>query len=322
MFSENTYIIAEAGINHNGEFKIAEELVREAAATGADAVKFQIWDANELSSDPDFVEDLRSWELEPNEWAELNSIANEEGIDFSASVFDRDSVDLLSELDPKFIKIASGDLTHTPLVDYVASKQTPVVMSTGMATLEEVATAVATVRGYHDELSLLHCISSYPVSIDDLNLRSMDVLRDAFGLSVGFSDHTTGTFASPLAVGRGAEVVERHFTLDSTMEGPDQELSLEPAEFSELVDRVRAAERSKGNREVRTQPAEREAKTAMRRGLTARTTIEQGERFTEENVKVARPAAGIAPGHYELVVGRRASQMLSSDDPISWDDVE
>lgn len=322
MFSERTYIIAEAGINHNGDFDIAETLVREAAATGADAVKFQIWDAPELSADPDFVEDLRSWEFEPEQWAELNDIASEQDIDFFASVFDSDSVDLLADLDPEFIKIASGDLTHTPLVDYIASQHVPIIMSTGMATLTEVATAVETIRHHHDDLALLHCISSYPVSIENLNLRSMDVLRDAFDVPVGFSDHTLDIFAPALAVGRGASIVEKHFTLDKTMEGPDQELSAEPEEFSDMVDRIREVEESIGTRQVKLQQAEENFKTAMRRSLTARVEIDQGESFSPENVKIARPEEGISPDHYDVVLGRSASQALSVDDPITWDDVQ
>lgn len=322
MFTDETYVIAEAGINHNGDFDIAQSLVREAAAAGADAVKFQIWDAPELSADPDFVKRLREWEFDQNQWEELSDIANDVGIDFFASVFDESSVDLLTDLNPEFIKIASGDLTHYPLVEYIASSHVPIIMSTGMGTLDEVATAVQTIRQHHDDIALLHCISSYPVSIENLNLRSMDVLRDAFGVPVGFSDHTSGILAPALAVSRGSNIVEKHFTLDKSMDGPDHELSAEPKEFSEMVNQIRQVRKSLGKREITLQETEEESKSAMRRSLTAREDIDRGESFTLQNVKIARPEHGIDPGHYNVILGREASQSLLVNDPITWNDVQ
>lgn len=321
MLPEETYVIAEAGINHNGDFDTAKQLVQEAATVGANAVKFQIWDAPKLSSDSDFIKDLSSWELKRDEWNELNNIANRRGIDFLASVFDQQSVDILTDFNPKFIKIASGDLTHTPLIDYIAAQDIPIILSTGMATMEEVSRAVRTIREHHDNLVLLHCISSYPVGIEQLNLRSIDVLRDAFYLPVGYSDHTLGTLAPSVAVSRGARVVEKHFTLDKTMEGPDQELSAEPDEFAAMVEQIRQIEKSKGEREIATQPVEEDSKTAMRRSLTARSTIKKGETISEDKVKVARPEQGIPPNQLTTVLGRLAGRDIETNESIRWSDV-
>jgi sialic acid synthase SpsE len=321
MLPEETYVIAEAGINHNGDFDTAKQLVQEAATVGANAVKFQIWDAPKLSSDSDFIKDLSSWELKRDEWNELNNIANRRGIDFLASVFDQQSVDILTDFNPKFIKIASGDLTHTPLIDYIAAQDIPIILSTGMATMEEVSRAVRTIREHHDNLVLLHCISSYPVGIEQLNLRSIDVLRDAFYLPVGYSDHTLGTLAPSVAVSRGARVVEKHFTLDKTMEGPDQELSAEPDEFAAMVEQIRQIEKSKGEREIATQPVEEDSKTAMRRSLTARSTIKRGETISEDKVKIARPEQGIPPNQLTTVLGRLAGRDIETNESIRWSDV-
>jgi sialic acid synthase SpsE len=321
MLPEETYVIAEAGINHNGDFDTAKQLVQEAATVGANAVKFQIWDAPKLSSDSDFIKDLSSWELKRDEWNELNNIANRRGIDFLASVFDQQSVDILTDFNPKFIKIASGDLTHTPLIDYIAAQDIPIILSTGMATMEEVSRAVRTIREHHDNLVLLHCISSYPVGIEQLNLRSIDVLRDAFYLPVGYSDHTLGTLAPSVAVSRGARVVEKHFTLDKTMEGPDQELSAEPDEFAAMVEQIRQIEKSKGEREIATQPVEEDSKTAMRRSLTARSTIKKGETISEDKVKIARPEQGIPPNQLTTVLGRLAGRDIETNESIRWSDV-
>jgi sialic acid synthase SpsE len=321
MLPEETYVIAEAGINHNGDFDTAKQLVQEAATVGANAVKFQIWDAPKLSSDSDFIKDLTSWELKRDEWNELNNIANRRGVDFLASVFDQQSVDILTDFNPKFIKIASGDLTHTPLIDYIAAQDIPIILSTGMATMEEVSRAVRTIREHHDNLVLLHCISSYPVGIEQLNLRSIDVLRDAFYLPVGYSDHTLGTLAPSVAVSRGARVVEKHFTLDKTMEGPDQELSAEPDEFAAMVEQIRQIEKSKGEREIATQPVEEDSKTAMRRSLTARSTIKKGETISEDKVKIARPEQGIPPNQLTTVLGRLAGRDIETNESIRWSDV-
>lgn len=321
LSDERVYIIAEIGINHNGDLAIAKELVEAAATAGADAVKFQFWEATELSSDPETVELLRSWELEPHEWEDVARTAASADVDFFASVFDEASVDQLVAFDPPAIKVASGDVTNVPLLESIAATKTPVIMSTGMAVTSEIATAVETIRRYHDEVSLLHCVSSYPVDIDALNLRAMDTLRSAFDVPVGFSDHTKGTLAPALAVARGARIVEKHVTLDRDMEGPDHSLSLEPPDLEEMVERIRTVESGLGDGRLVVEPTEEESKTSMRRGLTARTDIPEGEELTRDDVKMTRPETGISPAHLETVVGRTARRSIERDQPIRWTDV-
>jgi sialic acid synthase SpsE len=318
---EQTYIVAEAGINHNGEYELAQELVQAAADAGADGVKFQLWEAPELAGDKDTVELLQSWELDGGEWEELATFADNVGIDFFASIFDSESLEQLMGLDTPIIKIASCDVTNLPLLRAAAAQGQPIIMSTGMATMSEVATAVETVRNEHNELYLLHCISSYPVDIEDLNIRAIDTLQSAFDLPVGFSDHTEGIIAPLLAVTRGATLIEKHLTLDKTMVGPDHALSAEPAEFSEMVSNIRSIEKGLGDGHIKTAPPEADSKYDMRRAIKTKTDIERGEQLTEENTKISRPEEGISPEDYETILGRKVTNSLDKNSPITWNDI-
>jgi sialic acid synthase SpsE len=322
LFSdEQTYIIAEIGINHNGEYEVAKEMVQAAADAGADGVKFQLWEAHELSVDRETIELLQQWKLNTGELERLAALAGELGVDFFASVFDSKSIKQLIKLDAPIIKIASCDVTNLPLLRDAAQKDQPIIMSTGMATMSEVATAVETVQNEHNELCLLHCISSYPVDIEDLNLRAIDTLRSAFNLPVGFSDHTKGIVAPLLAVTRGATILEKHFTLDKTMEGPDQTLSAEPAEFSKMVTKIRSVEEGLGGGDIECAPSEVDSAYSMRRGIKAKTDINKGEKLTQEKLKISRPETGISPDNYQEVLNLEVSRHINKNDPINWKDI-
>jgi len=319
---DSTFVIAEAGNNHDGELSVAKELVRAAASADADAVKFQMWDAREFHSIEGQYERLSALQFAPDEWRELKDVAEEEDIPFFASTCTESKVDfLVDELDAPIIKIASGDLTHTPLLKHVSKKNKPVILSTGISTIGEIERAIRAVNPRDADLHLLECVSSYPAEIAELNLSAIDTLRQAFGLPVGFSDHTKGIIAPTVAVAMGASIVEKHFTLDSDMEGPDHELSLEPKEFKKMVSNIRAIEEGVGDGHKRPMPAEGESRDPMRRGLKARTEIEAGETFSSEKLKVARPRTGIEPGSYELVLGRTAAHSIEEDAPVDWEDI-
>ena len=317
---EPTYVIAEAGINHNGELETARELIHAAAEASADAVKFQLWTADRFHTDPEQVTRLEELTFDDDEWRELKAVADAADITFFGSAFDEERVDfLVDELDAPLIKVASGDLTHTPLLEHVAGKNRPVILSTGMATLGEVERAVEALEPNEEPLYLLECVSSYPVDVSDLNLSVMQTLARNFDCSVGFSDHTTGTVGPTAAVALGATVIEKHFTLDTEMNGPDHELSLDPASFEGMVEQIRAIESGVGDGRKRPQEPEIEAAGSMRRGLKTTRPIERGAQLTPDSVKVSRPTTGIEPHNYDRVVGKTVREPLAENEPITWD---
>lgn len=319
---EPTFVIAEAGINHEGDLDNAKQLVRAAAARGADAIKFQLWEADSLYLAPEDIARLREFEFTEVEWRELAAVADDTDIEFIASVFSRDSLAfLVDELDAHRIKIASGDVTHLPLLGEVAKTDTSVIMSTGMATLAEVAQAVETLDGNDAPLHLLHCVSAYPADVSDLNLAAMATLRCSFDCSVGLSDHTVGTVAPVAAAALGATIVEKHFTLDTEQEGADHALSVDPDGLERLVNEIRAVEAGLGDGRVRPQLSERDSRQSMRRGLKARRDIDRGDQVNEADVKITRPATGLEPSDYDLILGRTARNPIPADEPITWDDL-
>lgn len=317
---EPTFIIAEAGINHGGDLKAAKGLIRQAADSKADAIKFQHWYGEQFHSDPAQIERLQRLEFTQNEWLELKETADNNNIPFFASVFSTDSVDLMVDnLETPFIKVASGEITNIPLLEHVSTKQRPVILSTGMATMEEVDRALDSLTSLKAPVYLLECVSSYPAEMSDLDLRVIKTLKRAFGRSTGFSDHTTGTFATMTAVALGADIIEKHFMLDNNHDGPDQELSLTPKEFEAMVNQIRAVESSVGDGVKHPRKAESGSRTSMRRGLKANTSSEMGDVLTADRVKVARPSDGLEPRLLDTVVGRELQQPLDENDPITWD---
>lgn len=317
-----TFIIAEAGINHNGSLETAKDLIRMAAKSSADAVKFQLWNAERFHSNTEQIRRLNELDFADDEWRELKSVADSEGIPFFASVFDEERVDfLVEELDAPIVKIASGDLTHIPLLEHVARKDCPVIASTGMATLGEVERAVEALEPNNAPVYLLECVSSYPVNLSELNLSVVQTLARSFDCSVGLSDHTSGIIAPTSAVALGATVVEKHFTLDNDMDGPDHELSLEPNSFERMVEQIRAVESGLGDGRKRPRDVEKPALESMRRGLKTTCPIERGEPLTTEMVKITRPSTGIEPRQYDFVMGKVVQTSLEDNEPITWDDL-
>lgn len=319
--NDSVFVIAEIGINHNGDLDIAKELVSEAASAGVDAVKFQLWDPDEFVSSDEARSEIAQWEFTRDEWRELSSFTDNFEVVFFTSVFDEPSVDFLVELGAPIIKIASGDVTHIPLLEHVSSKNRDVILSTGASNLGEVDRAVSAVRPETAQLHLLECVSAYPAELTDLNLANISTLRDAFDVPVGFSDHTKGTLASAVAVGMGASLVEKHVTLDKEMDGPDHALSLEPDELAELVQHVRAINRGTGDGIKRQLDVEAEFVASARQALKAKRDLPAGTELTDKDVKVARPNKGIQPNHYETVIGRTTREAIPKDAPITWEDI-
>jgi N-acetylneuraminate synthase/N,N'-diacetyllegionaminate synthase len=327
-------IVAEAGVNHDGRFDRAVELVEAAADAGADLVKFQLFRADEVASelapkaryqlrttgDAPQVEMLRQLELPPEAFPELLREARRHGLGFLATCYATEELDLLDDAGVEAFKFASAQIVELPLLAHAARKGRPLIISTGMATTDEIAEALETIRAAgNPPVVLLQCTTSYPARLDEVNLRAMATLRDSFGCPVGFSDHTDGDAAAVAAVALGAVLLEKHLTLDCSLPGPDHAASLEPAQFAAMVQRVRAAEAALGAAEKAVAPSERENVSAMRRSLFAVADIAAGATIRAEQIGMRRPFVGLPPRHLPEVVGSVARVEIARGTPITRD---
>ncbi|MBT3391966.1 MAG: N-acetylneuraminate synthase [Chloroflexi bacterium] len=331
-------IIAEAGVNHNGDVALARKLIDVAAEAGADAVKFQTFDAKRLASrtaqkaqyqkqtsaaDESQFEMLQRLQLSPQAHQELQAYCGQRGILFMSTPFDETSADFLAELGMEVYKTSSGDITNLPLLAHIACKTKPMIISTGMTTLEEVAKAVQTVRATgNQQLALLHCVSNYPTDPLDVNLRAMHTLAREFDVPVGFSDHTTGIDIAIASVALGAAVLEKHFTLDRSLPGPDHQASLEPDELVVLVASIRRVEAALGDGVKQPVASEISVADIGRRSLHWKEMLSPGTIITRDHLIALRPGTGISPARITAFVGRRLRRVVRSGELVLEDDVE
>ena len=322
------FVIAEAGVNHNGDLKMARALIDVAVEAGADAVKFQTFRADRLvttdapkaeyqlqsTNDAESqFEMLRGLELSADAHRELQSLCNARGIIFLSTPFDEEAADLLDELGVPAFKISSGDLTNSPLLEHVARKGKPVILSTGMSELSELIEAVSVLNAAGCESPvLLHCVSNYPAVPSEINLRAMQTMRSAFDVPVGFSDHTKEIDIALAAVALGACVLEKHFTLDRTLPGPDHRASLEPAHLRALVRSIRRVESALGSGRKVPAPSEIETAKVARRSLVAARDIPAGATLERDMVIMRRPGTGLSPAMLETLLGRRAVREIAA----------
>lgn len=315
------FVIAEAGVNHNGRLDLAERLVDIAADAGCDAIKFQTFDPALLAaptadkaeyqrettgSGGSQLEMLNALVLPRDAHVRLQQRARARGLVFLSTPFDEPSADFLEELDVPAFKVSSGDLTNVFLLRHLARKQRPLLISTGMATLDEVLAAVALVRQHGvSQLALFHCVSNYPAQPADCNLRAMATLREATGLPVGWSDHTHGIDVTVAAIALGAELIEKHFTVDRTLPGPDHRASLEPDELAAMVRGIRNAEAALGDGAKLPRPSEQTVAVAARRSLAYREDLAAGTQLAEHHLIALRPGNGVPTTQIDTVVGRR-----------------
>ncbi|QBM16366.1 N,N'-diacetyllegionaminic acid synthase [Marinobacter sp. JH2] len=330
-----TLIIAEAGVNHNGDMALAKELIAAAADAGADLVKFQTFIAANIISrsapkaeyqkgatDPQESQQemVRKLELTRENHLELIAECKKQGIGFFSTAFDQDSIDLLEELGGSdIVKVPSGELTNLPYLRYLTRHGKRVLLSTGMADLGEIEAAINVVEQAgtpRDKITVLHCTTEYPTPMEDVNLRAMVNIGKAFGVSVGYSDHTPGIEVPIAAVALGATVIEKHFTLDRTLPGPDHRASLEPDELKAMVQGIRNIEKALGDGIKRPSPSELKNKPIARKSLVAARPIKAGEAFTEDNLMAKRPGTGISPMQWDDVIGRTAPRDFSEDELI------
>jgi N-acetylneuraminate synthase/N,N'-diacetyllegionaminate synthase len=334
---EPCLIVAEAGVNHNGDVDIAHRLIDAAAEAKADAVKFQTFTASRVVTEDapmaayqaanvgaagSQYSMLSTLELPRSSYVGLKGHADQLGLIFLSTPFDEDSAAFLIELGVPAIKVSSGDLTHTPFLAELARHRRPLLVSTGMGSRDEVADAVGVVTAAQCPLALLHCVSAYPAPVDEVNLRAMHTLRTAFGVPVGYSDHTLGTAVALAAVALGAAILEKHLTLDRSSPGPDHRASIEPPEFRRMVDDARAIECSLGSGEKVPAPSEAETLRIVRRSLFAARSLPAGKPLIESDLIARRPAIGLAPSALPHVVGRRLRRGLDAGQPLHADDLE
>jgi sialic acid synthase SpsE len=328
------YVIAEAGANHDGEFKKAKRLIDAANKANADAVKFQNYTAEKLvtKSAKKWWADTSTTQYET--YSKLDTLSREDnfemaeyasntGIPFLSTPFDKDAVDLLGELDVPAYKIASGDLTHHPLLKYVAELGKPIVLSTGMSTLEEVREAVDVIESTgNEQIVLLHCISVYPTPVEDINLGMMQTLMEEFDYPVGLSDHTEGVTVPVAAAAMGAAVLEKHFTYDKTLDkSPDHRLSADVPEMQEIVERTRNVHAAVGQSTKEPIDIEMETREKARRSLVTVRPLEAGKRIKQDDIGVKRPGTGIEPKHLDDLDGWEAATDIEDDQTLTWDDV-
>jgi N,N'-diacetyllegionaminate synthase len=338
-------LIAEAGVNHNGSLELAHRLVDVAAAAGADVVKFQTFKAEQLASASapkaayqvsqtgagDQLAMLRQLELPLAAFAELAAHCRERGIGFLSTPFDLASAEALINLGMEQIKVPSGELTNAPLLRGLAATGLPLIVSTGMATLAEVADAIGWISTAREQaghganlaevVTLLHCTSNYPTALCDVNLRAMRTLADRFALPVGYSDHTAGVAVAPLAVALGARVIEKHFTTDRYLPGPDHQASLEPLELAQLAQAIRTASMALGSATKAPVAAEWEVRTAARRSVTLTRDVPAGAVLSPADLTLQRPGDGIAPVDLEHVPGHRLKAAAAAGTTLHWRDL-
>jgi len=335
---EPPYIIAEIGSNHNGDMQLAKQLIDAAKSCGADAVKFQSWSKSSLISKAEYTrrtqyadkkrhfgtleEMVEKYQFTPEQHREIVSYCQEKEVAFLSSCFALEEVDLLDALNVPAFKIASMDVNHLPLLEYVASKGRPVMLSTGMAMLGEIERALNTLRrGGAGPVALLHCIAVYPPSYEIINLRNIATLQQAFGVPVGFSDHTLGTAISLAAIALGACIIEKHFTLDKDMEGWDHAISADPGELEVIVWEGRNVFAALGSTVRIVTETEMEKRKAFRRRLVVKRAMRRGEPLRVEDLDFKRPGTGIHPDELAYVIGRSLARDVEFDDELEWSDL-
>ena len=328
---EKVLIIAEAGVNHNGSFELACRLADAAKDAGADCVKYQTFRTESLVSKwagkaeyqkhttgKGSQEDmLRKLELSFESFYKLKEYCKAIGIQFVSTPFDLESIAFLDSIDLPFWKIPSGEVTNYPYLREIGKTGKPIIMSTGMCEMDEIRAAIDVLHRFEaGPIRLLHCNTEYPTPFGDVNLRAMQTMRDTFGCEVGYSDHTRGIEIPIAAVALGATIIEKHFTLDRNMEGPDHKASLEPGELKEMVECIRNTEKALGNLKKTTTESEMKNRKIARKSIVAKSDIKAGAEFTEENLTVKRPGNGISPMQWEEVLGQKASRDFKKDELI------
>jgi N,N'-diacetyllegionaminate synthase len=317
------YFIAEAGINHNGNYKIAKKLISAAKNSNADAIKFQTFKADDITTtDSVYYKLLKNLELDDDVFYELSDFAKSEGITFLSTPFSNKAVKLLGKINLPAYKIASGDLTDFPLLENVSKKNKPIILSTGMANLNEIKQAVKVIEKHNHKIILLHSISGYPYPIEEANLKAITTISKVFDYPVGFSDNGNNNLIPLMAVTLGAKIIEKHFTLNKKMKGPDQAISATPNEFATLVQQSHDFKFMLGDGIKKCQNSEMTTRTNARRSLTTILDICKGEKIVDKMIGIKRPGTGIEPKYYSKIIGKIAKKNIKSGKTLVWNDIK
>ncbi len=338
MFEDKIYIIAEAGVNHNGSLELAKQLIATGKKAGVDCVKFQTWKTEELltedapkadyqlknDGDSSQFEMLKKLELSYADFKELKAYSESIGVDFLSTPDEKKSLDfLVDEINIKLIKVGSGEVSNLLYLKQIAQKKLPVILSTGMSNMADVERAYYTlIDNGAPEVALLHCTSEYPAPLNTVNLKAMDTLKSVFLTTVGYSDHTEGIAISLAAAARGARIIEKHFTLDKTMEGPDHVASIDPIELKALVDGVRSIELSMGDGIKRIQSVEKGTQKVVQKGIYTTQDLKVGTVITEEMLVGKRPVVDLSIDEYEKLIGKKIITDLSKNQAIKLSDID
>ena len=332
---EPCFIIAEAGSNHDGKLEQAKQLIDIAAATGVDAVKFQTFQADKIAAETkDKIANIdiagsktlhslyKKLEMPMNWLEELIEYSEEQGLIFLSTPFDEETADKLDELGVPALKIASFELVHLPLLRHIARKKKPIILSTGMANLGEIEEAidVITEEG-NNQIILLHCGIGYPLDMEAVNLANMDTIRQAFPYPIGYSDHTMGVAIPFASVSRGANVIEKHFTISRKMQGPDHSFAIEPDELKTMVQGIRDIEKAIGSPQKCVLETELVHYNRGRRSIFAKVRILKGTIITREMLSILRPGIGLKPKYLDVVIGRKVTTDIEAQEPITWDKI-
>ena len=316
------YIVAEAGINHNSDIQIAKKMIEVASKCGADAIKFQTFTPDELFSElinPELYNLSKTWVLTKADHIELQKHAKKNKITFFSTPCGIKSVNLLKKLKVPLIKIASGEITNLDLINYISKIKIPMMISTGMTSISEISKVVEIVQSNNCPFSLLHCVSSYPAKNSDANLATIPYLQKTFDVPVGFSDHSLGIDISLAAVALGATIIEKHFTLDKNMSGPDQKLSIDPSELTHLVKKIRIIEKAMGNSRKTVFKTEESFRTNMRKSLGTNQNIPANTIIKRSMITSFRPGIGIPPYFIDEFIGRKTKKNIKKGSLLNWD---
>ena len=335
---KKVFIIAEAGVNHNGKMELAYKLVDAAKEAGVDAVKFQVFKSEKVISKSTKMADYQKENLKENisqldmvkklelsyeDFIKINEYCKEKGIMFMATPFDNDSLDFLVDiLKVNILKIGSGDLNNYPFLEKVALKNKEIILSTGMSNLSDIEGALDFISQYTDkEVKVLHCTTNYPCPMDEVNLKAMNTIKDAFQVAVGYSDHTLGIEVPIAAVALGAEIIEKHFTLDKTMEGPDHVASLEPNELKEMTRTIRNIEKALGSGIKKPNKSEVKIQSIVKRKIVLAKDVETNQVLTENDLEYKRCENGIESKYYKSIIGKKVKRKIDADSPLMWEDI-
>lgn len=317
------FVIAEAGINHNGDLKTAKKLITEAKRSNADCIKFQTFQATDLASKKSkFFNLFKKLEFSEDEFTELSNYAKSKKIIFLSTPFSFQAVDLLAKLKVPAFKIASGDLTDLPLIKYAASKNKPMIISTGMANMTEVNEAIKTIKSAkNNKIVVMHSVSGYPTPPDQVNLNVIKSMNKKTPYPIGYSDNGSDNLVPVIAVALGAKVIEKHFTLNKKMRGPDHAMSCDPKELKEFIMNIRLVEKMLGTDEKSCQPSEMTNKTMARRSIIAQNDIPKNTIIDKSMIGIKRPATGIPPKFFYKIIGKKTKHKIKAETPLQWSDI-